>query len=120
MTEEIVGVYDRVGPVLQSGTVANAIVAAIKDLNQDVLVVDRGAYVRVLVPQCCVVTRSAIEKHLGRPFRFPGELETVMSAFKGSFQLNHESYCPSGVLCLNRRPTGIFCNKNGCQLNTKS
>ncbi len=83
-------VYDRVGPVLQSGSVANAIVAAIKDLNQDVLVVDRGAYVRVLVPQCCVVTRSAIEKHLGRPFRFPGELEIVMSAFKGSLQLNQD------------------------------
>src|SRR6201982_1163418 len=80
--------YDRVGPVLQSGTVANAIIAAIKDLNEDVMVVDRGAYVRVLVPRCCVVTRSAIEKHLGRSFRFPGELETVMSAFKGSLELN--------------------------------
>jgi toluene monooxygenase system protein D len=90
MTEERAGVYDRVGPVLQSGSVANAIIAAIKDLNQDVLVVDRGAYVRVLVPERCVVTRSAIEKHLGRPFRFPGELETVMSAFKGSFQLNQD------------------------------
>jgi MmoB/DmpM family len=88
MTGEIADVYDRVGPVLQSGTVANAIVAAIKELNQDVLVVDRGAYLRVLVPQCCVVTRSAIEKHLGRSFRFPGELETVMSAFKGSIELN--------------------------------
>jgi hypothetical protein len=89
MTEEG-AVYDRVGPVLQSGTVANAIIAAIKDLNQDVLIVDRGAYVRVLVPQSCVVTRSAIEKHLGRSFRFPGELETVMSAFKGSLQLNQD------------------------------
>jgi hypothetical protein len=88
MTGEVADVYDRVGPVLQSGTVANAIVAAIKELNQDVLVVDRGAYLRVLVPQCCVVTRSAIEKHLGRSFRFPGELETVMSAFKGSIELN--------------------------------
>jgi hypothetical protein len=85
---EATGVYDRVGPVLQSGSLANAIIAAIKDLNQDVLVVDRGAYMRVLVPQCCVLTRSAIEKHLGRPFRFPGELETVMSAFKGSLELN--------------------------------
>jgi MmoB/DmpM family len=56
MMEDADGVYDRVGPVLQSGSVANAIVAAIKDLNQDVLVVDRGAYVRVLVPHCCVVT----------------------------------------------------------------
>ena len=82
--------YDRVGPVLQSGPVANAIIAAIKDLNQDVIVVDRGAYVRVLVPGYCVVTRPAIEKHLGRSFRFPGELETVMSAFKGSLQLNQE------------------------------
>jgi MmoB/DmpM family len=91
MTEEVAGIYDRVGPVLQAGTVTNAIVAAIKDLNQDVLVVDRGAYVRVLVPQCCVVTRSAIEKHLGRPFRFPGELETVMLAFKGSLHLNQDS-----------------------------
>jgi len=90
MTGQVPGTYDSVGPVLQSGPVASAIIAAIKDLNQDVIVVDRGAYVRVLVPQCCVVTRSAIEQHLGRPFRFPGELETVMSAFKGSLELNQE------------------------------
>jgi hypothetical protein len=90
MTGQVPENYDRVGPVLQSGPVANAIIAAIRDLNQDVIVVDRGAYVRVLVPRCCVVTRSAIEKHLGRPFRFPGELEMVMSAFKGSLQLNQD------------------------------
>lgn len=90
MAEQETGLYDRVGPVLQSGSVANAIIAAIKDLNQDVLVIDRGAYVRVLVPQLCFVTRAAIEKHLGRPVRFPGELETVMSAFKGSLQLSHD------------------------------
>lgn len=90
MTGESAEVYNRVGPVLQSGIVAAAIVAAIKDLNEDVMVLDRGAYVRVLVPKCCVVTRSAIEKHLGRPFRFPGELETVMSAFKGFLQLNQD------------------------------
>jgi toluene monooxygenase system protein D len=90
MTGPVPEIYDRVGPVLQSGPVASAIIAAIKDLNQDVLVVDRGAYVRVLVPRCCVVTRSAIENHLGRQFRFPGELETVMSAFKGSLQLSQD------------------------------
>ncbi len=90
MTGRAPEIYDRVGPVLQSGPVANAIIAAIKDLNQDVMVVDRGAYVRVLVPRCCVVTRSAIENHLGRSFRFPGELETVMSAFKGLLQLNQD------------------------------
>jgi toluene monooxygenase system protein D len=90
MTGQPPEIYDRVGPVLQSGPVANAIIAAIKDLNQDVMVVDRGAYIRVLVPRYCVVTRSAIERHLGRSFRFPGELETVMSAFKGSLQLNQD------------------------------
>ena len=90
MTGPVPEIYDRVGPVLQSGPVANAIIAAIEDLNQDVMVVDRGAYVRILVPRCCIVTRSAIEKHLGRPFRFPGELETVMSAFKGSLQLSQD------------------------------
>jgi toluene monooxygenase system protein D len=90
MTDDGTAIYDRVGPVLQSGAVASAIVAAITELNEDVMVVDRGAYVRILVPRCCIVTRSAIEKHLGRPFRFPGELETVMSAFKGSFRLNQD------------------------------
>jgi toluene monooxygenase system protein D len=90
MTGQVSEIYDRVGPVLLSGPVANAIIAAIKDLNQDVMVMDRGAYIRVLVPQYCVVTRSAIEKHLGRAFRFPGELETVMSAFKGSLDLNQD------------------------------
>ena len=48
MTEGAAGVYDRVGPVLQAGTVADEIIAAIKDLNQDVMVVDRGAYIRGL------------------------------------------------------------------------
>ena len=90
MTGPIIDTYDSVGPVLLSGAVANAIIAAIKDLNQEVVIVDRGAYLRVLVPRYCVVTRSAIEVHLGRAFRFPGELETVMSAFKGSLQLNQD------------------------------
>jgi toluene monooxygenase system protein D len=84
MSDESVSVYERVGPVLQSGAVSDAIVAAIKDLNQDVLVVDRGAYLRVLVPHRCLVTRTAIERRLGRSFRFPGELEVVMSGFKGA------------------------------------
>src|ERR1700757_3760980 len=90
MTDDKPNTYDSVGPVLQPGKIANAINAAIKGLNRGVIVVDRGTYVRVLVPHCCVVTRIAIEKHLGRPFRFPGELEGVMSSFKGSLQLNQD------------------------------
>jgi hypothetical protein len=90
MSPEAQDLYDRVGPVLQTGAIGAAVVAAIRDLNSDVMVVDRGAYLRVMVPQRCFVTRVAIEKHLGRAFRFPGELETVMSAFKGALQLGQE------------------------------
>lgn len=87
MSQERANFYDHVGPVLQIGVLSEAIVAAIRDLNSDVEVIDRGGYLRVLVPHRCVVTRSAIEKYLGRSVRFPGELETVMSAFKGTFKL---------------------------------
>jgi toluene monooxygenase system protein D len=87
MTPERAKVYDHVGPVLQVGVLSEAIVAAIRDLNTDVEVIDRGGYLRVLVPHRCVVTRSAIEKYMGRSVRFPGELETVMSAFKGTLKL---------------------------------
>jgi len=87
MSQEQTNLYDHVGPVLQAGVLTEAIVAAIRDLNRDVEVIDRGGYLRVLVPHRCVVTRSAIEKHLGRSVRFPGELEIVMSAFKGTFKL---------------------------------
>lgn len=90
MNEPASDLYDRVGPVLQTGAIGAAIVAAIRDLNSDVMVVDRGAYLRVMVPRRCFVTRAAIEKHLGRPFRFPGELETVMSAFKGALKVGQE------------------------------
>jgi len=90
MPEDRANIYDHVGPVLQNGALADAIVSAIRELNSDVLVMDRGAYLRVLVPRRCVVTRNAIEKHLGRPVRFPGELETVMAAFKGALQLSQD------------------------------
>ena len=79
--------YDYVGPVLQAGALTNAIIAAIRELNSDVVVINRGAYLRVLVPKKCFVTRERIENHLGRPVRFPGELEMVMSGFKGTISL---------------------------------
>jgi toluene monooxygenase system protein D len=90
MPEEAKNTYDHVGPVLQAGALTNAIVAAILDLNSDVIVVDRGAYLRVLAPKTCRVTRVSIEGRLGRPMRFPGELETVMSAFKGAIRLTED------------------------------
>jgi toluene monooxygenase system protein D len=90
MLNNTTNTYDHVGPVLQPGALTDAIVAAIRDMNPEVIVVDRGAYLRVLAPRTCMVTRIGIEKHLGRPMRFPGELETVMSAFKGAIRLTQD------------------------------
>ncbi len=74
---------DGVGPVLIVGERAAAVIAAIRELNRDVEVVDRGAYVRVTAPAPCIVTRVAIERALGLPFELPGDLEQVMPSFQG-------------------------------------
>jgi hypothetical protein len=79
---------EYVGPVLRAGVVAEAMIAAIRQLNSTVVVLDRGAYQRVLVPGRCVITRVAVEAHLGRSLRFPGDLEKVMPAFQGSFSVS--------------------------------
>jgi toluene monooxygenase system protein D len=83
-------ITDSVGPVLQAGEVADAIIAVIRMLNPRVDVIDRGAYLRVLVPNECRITRRLLEEHLGRPFRLPGDLESVMSSFKGTFRVSEE------------------------------
>ena len=81
---------ERVGPVLSAGDPARAVIAAIRQLNTDVLVEDRGAYLRVLVPRRCVVTRSAIEHAIGHAFRLPVDLEPLMPAFKGILRMDDE------------------------------
>ena len=85
------GSSDGVGPVLESSPAGHAIVAAIRKLNQDVTVQDRGAYLRVLVPQRCLVTRRSIEIELGQPFRLPQDLEPLMPAFKGLLRIDADS-----------------------------
>ena len=80
----------EVGPVLIPGPVGNAVIAAIRALNPEVRVVDRGAYVRVLVSGRCVLQRTTVEAHLGRPFRLPGDLEAVMPSLKGVFTVSSE------------------------------
>ena len=81
---------DHVGPVLEASEPGRAVLAAIQRLNRDVEVLDRGAYLRVLAPGSCVVTRRAIEDALGKPFLFPGDLEAVMPAFKGFMRMTDE------------------------------
>ena len=88
---ETTGTADRrdwVGPVLQTGPIADAVVAAIRDVNPDVEILDRGSYLRVLVPLCCRVRRADIEQHAQRPFRLPSDLECIMSSFKGRLRIS--------------------------------
>ena len=81
---------DHVGPVLQKGAQADAIITAIKRHNQDVLVLDRGAYLRVSVPQRCVLLRAAVEASLQAAFELPSDLELVMPAFAGKLSMSRE------------------------------
>ena len=81
---------DHVGPVLQAGVAADAVVAAICELNEGAQVAHRGSYLRVLVPGRCAVTRQAIERHLGGPFRLPRDLEQIMPSFKGRLSLSDD------------------------------
>jgi hypothetical protein len=80
-----------VGPVLDAGPDGAAVLDAIRTLNRDVEVEDRGSYLRVLVPGRCVVTREAIEAARGGSFRLPADLEMVMPSFKGRFTVDEEA-----------------------------
>lgn len=81
---------EQVGPVLEDCGISRAVVSAIEELNDGAAVIDRGSYLRVLVPGRCRVTREAIERLLGRPFRLPADLERIMPAFKGRFTVSEE------------------------------
>jgi nitrite reductase/ring-hydroxylating ferredoxin subunit len=80
-----------VGPVLRAGATADALVAAIRELNDGVAVLDRGSYRRVTVPGRCRLTREAIERHIGRSFRLPADLEIVMPSFEGRLTIDEGS-----------------------------
>ncbi|TDU28876.1 toluene monooxygenase system protein D [Panacagrimonas perspica] len=73
-----------VGPVLRMSEEVERIVDAIIEDNpdEDVEVLDRGAYVRVHCHGYMKVTRAAIERNVGRayPMRL---LETMMSSWAG-------------------------------------
>jgi toluene monooxygenase system protein D len=76
-----------VGPVIQAGEIADAVVAAVREDNggKEVSVVDRGSYVRIEVDTECIIRRETLEAELGRPFRM-AELEVNMPAFVGQIE----------------------------------
>jgi hypothetical protein len=65
-------------------------IAAVEQRNDGVVVHDEGAYLRVLVPGVCRLTRSDVEDHAGRPVSFPGELEVIMPSFSGILAMDED------------------------------
>jgi len=51
---------------------------------------DEGAYLRVLVPLECRLSRVGLEAATGFAIRFPGDLEVVLSSFTGVMQLTED------------------------------
>ena len=81
---------DSVGPVLHATPFARTVIAAIRDENEQVIVQDEGAYLRVLVPRICRLSRAGLEAETGVTVRFPGELEVVMSSFTGVMKMTED------------------------------
>src|SRR5436190_211572 len=76
-----------VGPVLIPGPLSDAVIAAIRAANAEVTVLDRGAYLRVLVPGRCRLSTRMVEELTARPFRLPSDLEAIMPSFRGRLVL---------------------------------
>lgn len=79
---------DLVGPILIASVTSDAVALAIKRLNRGAVIIDRGAYVRALVPKRCQLTRVAVEEELGHSFELPGKLEKIMPSFCGRLMVN--------------------------------
>lgn len=82
--------HSHVGPVLSHGEITSALISAMRGSNAVLEVQDCGAYLRVSAQGRCVVRREAVERLLGRPFLWPGELEAVMPSFVGCLHMDDE------------------------------
>jgi toluene monooxygenase system protein D len=81
---------ERVGPVLCAGNLADAMIAVIRENNQETVVEDRGGYRRVSAPGRCILLRAALEEALGQPVHLPSALEKIMSSFRGRLALSDD------------------------------
>ena len=73
-----------VGPIIQAGEMAEAIIeaAGIDNEGSKVNIVDRGSYIRIQLESECILRRETIENSLGRPFRM-ADIELVMPGYEG-------------------------------------
>ena len=87
----------KVGPVLIRGELLPALLAALRELNEGIELLDRGAYVRVSVDGSCRLLRKVVERHLGRPFHLPVDLERAMASFAGRLSVDEDEARWSGA-----------------------
>lgn len=77
-----------VGPVLHATPFAAVVVAAIEAENDDVVVQDEGAYLRVQAPRVCRLSNAALTAAAGHEVHLPGDLEVIMSSFAGLVRMS--------------------------------
>ncbi|MGR9091597.1 MAG: MmoB/DmpM family protein [Gammaproteobacteria bacterium] len=84
---------NRVGPVMRSGEIADAVIEAAEMDNpdKDITVEDMNAYLRISADGELILTRESIEACLGRPFRM-AELEINLSSFAGKIESGTECF----------------------------
>ena len=87
----MVDLSKAVGPVMQTGDVATAVIEAVEEDNpgKEIHLDDHGAYVRLDVEDECIIRRVTVEEMIGRPFKMY-ELEASMSAFNGQIETDSE------------------------------
>lgn len=80
-----------VGPVLRMVEEAEAIIEAIREdnPNEEIEVIDRGAYIRVQCDHYMQVTQVSIERNVGRPFPMR-MFETMLSSWAGRINVGME------------------------------
>ena len=78
---------NRVGPIIRSGEVAQAVAEAVEIDNPDkeIFVDDKVAYVRIAMESECILRKETMEEILGREFEMR-ELEINLSSFAGQIE----------------------------------
>ncbi|HSV53676.1 MAG TPA: MmoB/DmpM family protein [Burkholderiaceae bacterium] len=85
--------YDAVGPIMRSGEIADAVIDAVAEDNpgRDVYVTDRGDYLHIHMLMDCRLTRTSLERCLGRSYDL-SMLEIEMPSFAGRMQTSDREY----------------------------
>jgi toluene monooxygenase system protein D len=82
-----------VGPMIRGadGDLADALITAMEMDNPgaEILVEDRGGYIRINMAERCVVTRASLEDALGRNFPLVG-IEPALCGFAGRIHMTED------------------------------